>query len=268
MLFPRAKNQTLKQMIADGRVTVNGARATKLSQPIGERDEVRVEQRPQPRGPKPSIAPLKLVYEDEDILVIDKPPGVLTSTVPRERRPTALAVVRQYVKATSPSARVGLIHRLDRDAGGLLVFSKSDLAYQSLKSQFFKHSVERVYEAVVRGSPTPKKGRIESRLVERADGSVRSTDEHARGERAITDYEVLHQAKGLATVRVTLHTGRKHQIRVHFSERGWPIVGDPVYGNDQPSSGAEATPCGLKLRAVRLAFEHPRTGRRVTFGTG
>ena len=178
--YPTAKNQTLKEMVADGRVSVNGKRATKLSQPVAEPDVVRVDERPRPRGPRAPIAPLTLVYEDEDLLVIDKPAGLLTSTVPREKRPTALAIVRGYVAATSPGAQVGLIHRLDRDAGGLLVFSKSDLAYQSLKTQFFKHTVERVYEAVVRGSPSPKKGRIESRLVERADGSIHSTNEHAR----------------------------------------------------------------------------------------
>lgn len=255
--FPTAKNQTLKQMVLDGRVTVNGTRAMKLSQPVAEPDVVRVDEGPRARGPKVPIAPLTLVYEDEDLLIIDKPAGLLTSTVPREKRPTALAIVRRYVDATSPKAQVGLIHRLDRDAGGLLVFSKSDLAYQSLKTQFFKHTVERVYEAIVRGSPNPKKGQIDSRLVERADGSVRSTDEHARGERAITDYEVVEQKDGLATVRITLHTGRKHQIRVQLSERGWPIVGDDVYGKGEPG--------GLRLRAVRLGFDHPKTGRRVSF---
>ncbi len=258
-LYPTAKNQTLKQMVADGRITVNRVRAKKLSQPVGEGDDVRVNERPsRPKRPsKASLAPLKLVHEDEDVLVIDKPAGLLTSTGPREKRPTALAVVREYVFATSPKARLGLIHRLDRDAGGLLVFSKSDLAYQSLKTQFFQHTVERVYQAVVRGTPNPKKGRIDSRLVERGDGTMRSTDEHAQGERAITDYEVVEQVKGRATLRVTLHTGRKHQIRIQLSERGWPIVGDVVYGEGEPG--------GLQLRAVRLAFDHPRTGKRVTF---
>jgi RluA family pseudouridine synthase len=259
-LFRTAKNQTLKEMVADGRVTVNGVRATKLSQVVGEDAVVRVDERPRKHsGPKPTLAPLRLIHEDDDVLIVDKPAGLLTSTGPREKRPTALAIVRRYVEATSPGARVGLIHRLDRDASGLLVFSKSDLAYQSLKTQFFKHTVERAYEAVVRGSPNPKKGRIESRLIERADGSVRSTKEHAKGERAITEYEVIDARDGRATVRVTLHTGRKHQIRVHLSERGWPIVGDVVYGEGEPG--------GLKLRAVKLAFDHPRTGRRIEFAT-
>ena len=258
-LFPTAKNQTLKQMVEEGRVSVNRIRAKKLSQPLAPGDDVRVNQRPsRPKQPsKASLAPLKLLHEDEDVLVIDKPAGLLTSTGPREKRPTALAIVREYVQATSPKARLGLIHRLDRDAGGLLVFSKSDLAYQSLKTQFFKHTVERVYQAVVRGTPNPKKGRIDSRLVERADGTMRSTDEHAQGERAITEYEVVEQVKGQSTLRVTLQTGRKHQIRVQLSERGWPIVGDSVYGEGEPG--------GLRLRAVRLAFDHPRTGRRMKF---
>ena len=258
-LFPAAKNQTLKRMVEAGRISVNGRRATKLAQPLAESDVVRVRDLAARGAParKAQLAPLKLVYEDADLLVVDKPPGLLTSTVPRERRPTALAIVRQYVEAASPAARVGLIHRLDRDASGLLVFSKSDRAYQSLKTQFFRHTVDREYEAVVNGSPSPKKGRIESRLVERADGSVHSTKQHARGQVAVTEYEVLGEQDGLATMRVTLYTGRKHQIRVHLSERGWPIVGDAVYGRGERG--------GLKLRAARLAFDHPATGRRVSF---
>jgi 23S rRNA pseudouridine1911/1915/1917 synthase len=255
--FPTAKNQTLKQMVADGRVWVNGTRAKKLSQPLAESDVMRVDERGKSTPPKPTLAPLRLVHEDDDLLVIDKPAGMLTSTVPRERRPTALAIVRQYVAGTSRSARVGLIHRLDRDASGLLVFSKSDLAYQSLKTQFFKHTVERVYEAIVNGSPNPKIGRIDTYLVERADGSVHSAKQHGRGERAITDYEVIDVRDGRARVRVTLQTGRKHQIRAHLSERGWPIVGDVVYGRGEPG--------GLKLRAVRLALDQPRSGARMTF---
>jgi len=149
-LYPTAKNQTLKQMVADGRVRVSGKRATKLSQRVAEGEDVRVDERPAPvPKARASLAPLRLVHEDDDVLVIDKPPGLLTSTGPREKRPTALAIVRRYVEATSPKARVGLIHRLDRDASGLLVFSKSDVAYQSLKTQFFKHTVDRGIAAML-----------------------------------------------------------------------------------------------------------------------
>ena len=262
--FPTAKRQTLREMIRDRRVLVNDQRATRASQRIVADDRVRVLPRPSRRSELPaSLAPLTLVFEDDDLLVIDKPAGLLTSTVAREKRPTALAIVRRYIATRDPKARdarVGLIHRLDRDAAGLLVFSKTHLAYESLKTQFFKHTVDRVYEAEVIGVPKPRAGRIESHLIERADGSVHSTDQPGKGQRAITDYETVRvdRATSRTILRVRLHTGRKHQIRVHLGERGWPIVGDEVYG--KPSKDRR-----LRLKAVELALDHPRSGKRIHF---
>ncbi len=207
----------------------------------------------------PRRLPFAIVYEDADVLVVDKPAGLLTSTVPRERRPTLLAMVREYVEAHSPRARVGLIHRLDRDAAGLLVFSKNDPSYRSLKSQFFHHSTERVYLAVVYGSPPSDSGRIDSSLVERTDGTVHSTRQHGKGQRAVTEYEVVSRSGGQTLLRVTLQTGRKHQIRVQLSENRMPIIGDVLYGREDDK------PPRLMLAAVRLGFDHPRTGKRVVF---
>jgi 23S rRNA pseudouridine1911/1915/1917 synthase len=263
-------------MLQDGRVTLNGQAVVRAGERVTPQDQVEVADRRAPRpaelraraavrGPK-----LDVVFEDDDLLVVDKPPGLLTSTTPGERRPTLLAMVREYVNA-SPAprgrpSRVGLIHRLDRDASGLLVFSKTHDAYLSLKRQFFEHSVERVYTAVVHGAPTPPAGRVESRLVERADGTVYSTRRPGEGERAVTDYEVVGRGKGRSLVRVTLHTGRKHQIRVHLSERGAPIVGDTVYGK-APSRPKNKQPAAerLMLAATRLSLTHPRAGERLTF---
>ena len=291
--FPTAKRQTLRRMLQAGRVTVNGRVTRKAAQPIHAADQVAVADQPAAgpagaegrtsraadRGPR-----LPVVYEDDDLLVVDKPPGLLTSTVPREKRPTLLAWVRRHVEGDAPNAddrrpagrvgaprgpargsmrgeaRVGLIHRLDRDASGLLVFSKNHDAYRSLKQQFFDHTVERLYTAVVAGVPTPRSGRIESRLVERADGSVHSTDRDTAGQYAATDYEMIEKGKRRSVLSVKLHTGRKHQIRVHLSERGVPILGDAVYGRDNAPEGAP-----LHLAATRLSFTHPRTGERKTF---
>lgn len=211
-----------------------------------------------PWYPMPRRGDLSILYEDDDILVIDKPPGLLTSTVPRERRPTVLKMVREYVALRDRRARVGLIHRLDKDASGLLVFSKSNSAYQSLKSQFFHHTVERIYLAVVRGVPTPRRGKIDTRLLELPDGRVVRTRQHAKGQRAITEYETVESFRGLSLLRVRLHTGRKHQIRSQLAERGTPVVNDPMYSSEKPAGR-------LMLAAVELGIEHPRSGKRMSF---
>src|SRR5690242_1551790 len=204
------------------------------------------------------MLPFPVIHEDDDVLVIDKPPGLLTSTNEREKRPTALAMVRDYLAATAPRARVGVIHRRDRDASGLLILSKNPAAFRSLKSQFFDHSVLRVYHAIVNGAPSPAKGRIESRLVEMPDGKVKSTRRADAGERAISEYETVERLGDVSLLRVTLETGKKHQIRVHLSGRGWPIVNDPLY-NPKPSVGR------MMLIATTLEFNHPKNGKWMRF---
>lgn len=288
-------------MLQAGRVTINGRRVISASRPVGGKDEVIVSEKHNVRGAdsvrqiaiatgrglgrrasRGAPIDLAIVYEDADVLVVDKPAGLLTSTVPRERRPTLLAAVRSR-GAERDERHIGLIHRLDRDASGLLVFSKTHEAYLSLKGQFFAHAVERVYTAVVEGVPTPRSGRVETRLIERADGTVYSAARPGVGQRAVTEYEVVEEGAGLSgrrsLVRVTLQTGRKHQIRVHLSERDAPVVGDTMYAGParapqwkqkrftkgdtrpRPSPPAER----LMLAATKLAFDHPRTGHRMIF---
>jgi RluA family pseudouridine synthase len=255
--YPTAKKQTLKRMIESRRVRINGTLARSLKQPIDDQDKIEVSARKPSRTPEPNL-PFDIIYEDADLLVIDKPPGLLTSTVPREPRPTAWAAAKEHVRAKEPRVRVGLIHRLDRDASGLLVFSKNESAYRSLKTQFFKHTVLRIYSAIVKGKPHPDRGRIDSRLVELPDGTVKSTRRSDAGERAISDYEVMETLGAISLVRVTLFTGKKHQIRVHLSERGWPIVNDPLYNPQKPTAR-------MMLAATMLELDHPHTGKRVRF---
>lgn len=255
--YPTAKRQTLRRMVQDGRVTINNQPARILKIQVADTDRIIVDERP--ARPTYSLAPLYLIHEDADILVISKPPGLLTSTVPHERRPTALAIVRRYLVERNPRDRAGLIHRLDRDASGLLVFSKNNFAFESLKKQFFEHSVRRVYTAVVHGRPNPPAGRIESRLIELPDGSVRNTRQPRKGELAITEYRTLKTVGSLSLLRVTLHTGRKHQIRFHLASHNHPIVGDPIYNKTRPDKPP------LLLCATTLILLHPRTGERLTF---
>lgn len=256
--YPQAKLSTLRRLLDDGRVRVNGEVVRHLARPLISRDQVFVTRatEPAPPPPRPPVNELVLVYDDPDFLVVDKPAGLLTSTVPGERRPTVLALVRDHLADTEPEAKVGLIHRLDRDASGLLIFSKTPAAYDELKTLFFRHTIERVYAAVTHGTPTPAAGRILSNLVELPDGSIRSSRKPNGGRRSVTDYATVARVRGTAAVRVQLETGRKHQIRVHLAERGVPIVGDKVYGRPD---GAPR----MMLAAVRLGFDHPRTGEPV-----
>ncbi len=259
--YPTAKRQTLKLMVDAGRVLVNGSAAFKLKQNIQETDDIQVQDKP--RKPDYTLHPMKAIHEDADVLVIYKPPGLLTSTTPREWRPTSIAIIRNYLADTDRHARPGVVHRLDRDASGLLVFSKNDEAYESLKGQFYHHTVDRIYTAVVIGVPQPPKDRIKSDLVEFPDGTVRATRRPNHGQPAVTDYEVLRHNKKYALVKITLQTGRKHQIRTHMSQRGHPIVGDEMYR--RPEMPDESRSTRLLLVATTLSFEHPRTGERMTF---
>lgn len=268
--YPLAKRQTFKRMVEARRVVVNGRAAGRLSVAVGPGDRVEVLDHAKAGRAKAGRRGVDseegagglagVVFEDADILVVDKPAGLLTSTVPREPRATLLAQVREYLAAREPGARVGLVHRLDRDASGLLVFSKNNEAYHELKSQLLRRTVRREYRTVVHGTPVPDRGKIDTRLVERADGTVRSTRKHAAGQRAVTEFEVLVSDGKLSLLRVVLQTGRKHQIRVQLSERGYPLVGDRVYGPDEDAKAPR-----LMLAATRLSFRHPRTGAEMTF---
>jgi len=255
--FPTAKKQTLREMVGQGRVSINGRAAKNVKEAVGESDKVSVGKKPE--RARASIEPLKIIHEDKDVLVVNKPPGLLTSTTVRERRATAIELVRNYLADRDRQARAGIVHRLDRDASGLLVFSRNNSAHQSLKKQFFKHTVLREYLAVVHGTVAPPAGRIESNLVELKDGSVRDTHAPRKGQKAVTDYEVIAQGEKIAVVRVRLETGRKHQIRAHFAQKKNPVVGDSVYEGPQPPGTL------LLLAAVKLGFDHPGSGQRVTF---
>lgn len=251
--MPGRSRSDLRKLLADERVLLNGQSVKIARMPVAPDDVVTIAT-PQRAD---AVPPFPIVYVDDDLLVIDKPPGLITSSTPTERRPTALAIARAWAAAERPRAKVGLVHRLDADAAGLLAFSLNNAAHAVLKRQFADHSAGRTYEAFVRPPVTPPAGTIRSRLVEHADGTVHRTRSAAHGQEAVTHYETVATESGLVKLRVALETGRKHQIRSHLSGRGWPIVGDQLYGGEPAAR--------LMLTAVRLELVHPRTRQPVSF---
>jgi 23S rRNA pseudouridine1911/1915/1917 synthase len=216
--------------------------------------------------PRPIFpAPLRLVFEDDDVLVVDKPPGLLTIATERERERTAYRLLAEYVgghgrpgaPARAGAPRLFIVHRLDRETSGLLVFAKSGAAKRRLQEQFEARSVERRYVAVVEGAVREAEGTLRTRLRQEREAKVRRARGTA-GREAITHYRVLRRGGDTTLLELSLVTGRRGQIRAQLAELGHPIVGDHAYGARHP--GARR----VCLHATRLGFTHPR-GARMAF---
>jgi 23S rRNA pseudouridine1911/1915/1917 synthase len=251
-LYPEASGRSLKRWLAGGRVTVDGRPCRDGRLVLPSDAVVGLGARAAPAASFPRA--LTRVHEDDAILVIVKPPGLLTIATERERERTAYRLLWDYLAARGE--RPFVVHRLDRETSGLLVFAKSEAAKRALQAQFEARSVERIYRALVAGRPERAEGTLESRLAEDRSLRVRSA---AGGRVAITRYRVVAAGRGTSLLELTLGTGRRHQIRVQLAEAGWPIVGDVTHGGPRADAGR------LCLHATRLAFAHPRTGGRVAF---
>jgi 23S rRNA pseudouridine1911/1915/1917 synthase len=249
-LYPEASGRSLKQWLEAGRVEINGRPARDGRRALAAGDTVTLAARrsaPFPRG-------LSLVHEDDAILVVVKPSGLLTIATERERERTAYRLLWDYLAAKRE--RPFVVHRLDRETSGLLVFAKSEEAKRALQAQFEARNVERVYLALVEGGPPDERGTLESKLAEDRMLRVRSAE---KGRQAITHYRVLRRRREGVLLELRLGTGRRHQIRVQLADARCPIVGDTAHGGPRGRFGR------LCLHATRLAFTHPATGDRVAF---
>jgi 23S rRNA pseudouridine1911/1915/1917 synthase len=259
-LYPGASGRARKQWLTRGRVRVNDRVVKRADVEIAGGDRVMLGAPP----PPPFPSPLRSIHEDAAVLVVNKPPGLLTMATERGDDRTAYRLLAAYVgghgparRGARPGPRLFIVHRLDRETSGLLVFAKSPAAKRRLQEQFEARAVERVYVAVVEGRPAVAAGVLEDRLRENASLRVVPTRDR-RGKEAITRYRVLEQRAQSALVELRLVTGRRGQLRAQLAKLGHPVVGDREYGSRRDPLGR------LCLHATRLGFVHP-DGRRVTF---
>lgn len=202
---------------------------------------------------------LKIVFEDDSVIVVDKPEGLLTMATDTERSRTAYSMVRRYLNSKRPPEHLFIVHRLDREASGLLVFAKSPEVKQHLQDQFKAHTAGRRYVAVVEGRLNADDFTVRSYLTENAAYRVYSTKNTKAGKLAVTHIHVVKKSAKNTTVEVKLETGRKHQIRVHLAENGHPIIGDKNYGSRTDPIRR------LALHGAHLDFRHPITGKIMQF---
>jgi RluA family pseudouridine synthase len=255
-MFPESSKTTLRQMLQTGRVRVNGEIEKNARRELEEDDTVDVADKAVHRNLPEGLA---ILHEDNDVIVVLKAHGLLTVATERERDSTAQAYLNVYLGQKKGEERIQVVHRLDRETSGVLIFAKNAYAREQLKEQFAAHTTERVYVAIIEGRMDPEAGTFSSYLRERRDLKMQSVAEHPDAKFAVTHYRTIESNDRYSMLEVTLETGRKNQIRTHLSEAGHPVLGDRMYGS-------EVNPIGrLALHAKLLGFDHPITRKHMVF---
>jgi 23S rRNA pseudouridine1911/1915/1917 synthase len=269
----------LKALIEAGRLSRDGVLLTDPSAKAASGVYELSVPPPEPAEPEPQAIPLQVLYEDEALIVVDKPAGMAVHPAPGSPDRTLVNALLHHCRGglsgVGGVARPGIVHRLDKDTSGVMVAVKSDAAHAGLAAQFAKHDIERVYIALTRGAPRPERGVIETRIGRSPHDRKRMAVLRSGGREAVTLYEIERAfgpaAKPLAArVACRLKTGRTHQIRVHLASKGAPCLGDPLYGSGPPAPPVRAVvqAAGLTrqaLHAAVLGFVHPITGQQLRF---
>ncbi len=250
------------RLIAEGRVRVNGKPATKSARLSGgETVTVDVPQLRETALP-PQDIPLDVVYEDDDVIVVNKPTGLVVHPAPGHPDGTLVNALLHHcgdsLSGIGGEKRPGIVHRIDRDTSGLIIAAKNDAAHLALSAQLKDHSLSRTYECLVTGNMKQDSGTVDA-PIGRSSADRKKMAVVPTGRRAVTHWEVVARYPGVTHLRCRLETGRTHQIRVHMAYIGHPILGDTVYGAKKPVPGLT----GQCLHAAGLRFVHPRTGEPV-----
>ena len=259
-IWPHQSRSAIKSYLTHRQIAINGKTETAFDLPLRAGDRLTWrsvgEERQNPNHK------VKIVYEDDHIIVVDKKPGVLTMSTGREGEQTAYSVMMEHVRRRNKNNRIFIVHRLDRDTSGLLLFAKSEEIQEILQERWNENVIRRQYVGVVEGEMEQAEGQIVSWLTENPKSlKMQASPVDNGGKFAVTHYKTLTSSNGYSLVECELETGRKNQIRVHMSDLGHPVVGDHKYG----ASGDPMRRLGL--HAYMLCFVHPVTGKHMKFET-
>lgn len=262
-LVPELTRSAAQRLLEEGAVTLGG-RPVKKNYKAAEGDvlEVRLPE-PEPVDVLPQAIPLDVAYEDADVIVVNKPVGLVVHPAAGHPDGTLVNALLYHcgesLSGINGALRPGIVHRIDRDTSGLIIAAKNDRAHLALAAQLQDHSLARVYEAVAVGSFREDSGTVDAPIGRHPVDRKRMAVEPRTGRPAVTHWSVLARYRGFTHVECRLETGRTHQIRVHLASIGHPLLGDTVYGSRKPWPGL----AGQCLHARRLKFTHPSTGRPV-----
>ena len=270
--FPAVSRGMIQRLMDEGHILINGRPVKPTHAPhAGEQVQVHWPEA-RPAEAQPEALPLDVLYEDGALLVLNKPAGLVVHPASGNERHTLVNALLHHcagrLSGIGGVARPGIVHRLDKETSGCMVVAKNDNTHLALSSQFASRKVEKIYHAILCGELPRDAGEIRAAIARHASHRKCMTVDDERGRAARTSYHVLERLRGSTLVEATLHTGRTHQIRVHFQFLGYPLVGDRTYGSRQNRRLEELVGFSaprVMLHAHTLAFIHPHTGKRVSF---
>ena len=255
MLSNRSRN-SVKGILSRGQVIVNGTVSTQFNDSLQPGDRVQIHTRV--AANEVTMTGVNIIHEDDDLIVIEKEAGLLSIASDDEKHMTAYRQLTDYVRSVHAKNRIFVVHRLDRDTSGVMIFAKNKEVQQTLQNTWQESVPERAYIALVEGTVT-KDGTVISWLTENKTFMVYSSQRENDGQKAITHYKVLESNRNFSLLQVNLETGRKNQIRVHMKDIDHPVIGDKKYGSRNNSLGR------LGLHAHAIAFTHPTSGEKMRF---
>jgi 23S rRNA pseudouridine1911/1915/1917 synthase len=274
---PTLSRERLKALIRSGAVEAQGTTVRDPATKVRGGEALRVAvPEPRPAHNEAQDMPLKVMFEDDHLLVVDKPAGLVVHPAAGNLDGTLVNALLHHcagkLSGIGGVARPGIVHRIDKDTSGLLVVAKTDVAHEGLAKQFAAHSIDRRYLAIVSGVPKASEGTVDAPLARSAANRKKiAIVEGSRGKRAVTHWKRLQLLRDAALVECRLETGRTHQVRVHMASIGHPLIGDPVYGRAGKTHGKLLKNLGFDrqaLHAAELGFTHPVTKRKMSFTSG